>query len=77
MMLPVPFPSGSVMTSENNITAILDRAVEVLSNEAAAAEWIEKRSGTLGGSPRELAVTDEGRDRVLFHLNGISRHRIA
>jgi uncharacterized protein (DUF2384 family) len=65
------------MTSQANLNAILDRATEVLGNEAAAAEWIDKRSGTPGASPRELAVTDEGRDQVLLHLNGISRHRIA
>jgi uncharacterized protein (DUF2384 family) len=65
------------MTTDQNLAAILDRAIEVIGNEAAAAEWIDKRSATLGATPRELAATDEGRDRVLLHLNGISRHRLS
>lgn len=60
---------------DDNLDVILDRAIEVIGNEAAAAEWIDKRSATLGATPRELAATPEGRDRVLLHLNGISRHR--
>ncbi len=64
------------MTTEENLTLILERAVEVIGNEAAALEWIDKRSATLASTPRELAVSDEGRDRVLLHLNGISRHRV-
>ncbi|TCJ37076.1 antitoxin Xre/MbcA/ParS toxin-binding domain-containing protein [Parafrankia sp. BMG5.11] len=63
--------------AEDNITPIMDRALEVIGNEAAALEWIDKRSATLGATPRELAATPEGRDRVLLHLNGISRHRIS
>ena len=64
------------MATEDNLTAILDRAIEIIGNEAAAAEWIDKRSATLGATPRELAASDEGAKRVLLHLNGISRHRI-
>jgi uncharacterized protein (DUF2384 family) len=63
------------MSDDLNVSAIFDRATEVLGSETAAAEWIEKRSATLGATPRELAQTLEGRDRVLLHLNGISRHR--
>jgi hypothetical protein len=65
------------MSDDLNVSAILARATEVLGSETAAAEWIEKRSATLGATPRELAQTPEGRDRVLLHLNGISRHRLA
>jgi hypothetical protein len=64
------------MTTEGNLALILERAIEVIGNEAAAEEWIDKRSATLGATPRELAGSNEGRDRVLLHLNGISRHRI-
>lgn len=63
------------MNADANLSAILNRATEVLGSESAAAEWVEKRSATLGAKPRELAETPEGRDRVLLHLNGISRHR--
>lgn len=65
------------MTTKANLDLILERAIDVIGNEAAAAEWIDKRSATLGATPRELAQSDEGRERVLLHLNGISRHRIA
>lgn len=64
------------MKIEKNLDLILDRAIEIIGNEPAALEWIDKRSATLGATPRELAVTSEGRDRVLLHLAGISRHRI-
>jgi uncharacterized protein (DUF2384 family) len=62
---------------EANFSRILDRAFEVLGSEQAAAEWVDKRSATLGATPRELSATLEGTDRVLLHLNGISRHRFA
>jgi uncharacterized protein (DUF2384 family) len=65
------------MTAQDNIALILERAIDVIGNESAAEEWIDKRSATLGATPRELAATSEGRDRVLLHLNGISRHRVA
>lgn len=64
------------MITHNNLALIMERAIEVIGNEAAATEWIDKRSATLGATPRELAVTAEGRDKVLLHLNGISRHRV-
>ena len=63
------------MNENSNLSVVLERAAEVLGSESAAAEWIEKRSATLGGTPREIAETPEGKDRVLLHLNGISRHR--
>jgi uncharacterized protein (DUF2384 family) len=64
------------MTDDANLALILERAADVIGSQGAAAEWIDKRSATLGATPRELAGTTEGRDRVLLHLNGISRHRI-
>lgn len=64
------------MIHDQNISLILERAIDVIGNEEAAMEWIDKRSATLGATPRELAATSEGRDRVLLHLNGISRHRV-
>lgn len=63
------------MNENPNLDDVLERAAEVLGSASAAAEWMEKRSATLGGTPREIAETPEGKDRVLLHLNGISRHR--
>ena len=63
------------MNQNSNLDDVLERAAEVLGSESAAAEWMEKRSATLGGTPRQIAETPEGKDRVLLHLNGISRHR--
>ena len=65
------------MTAEDNLNKILDVAINVIGNEPAAREWLDKRSGTLGATPRELAETDEGTERVLLHLAGISRHLTA
>jgi len=62
---------------EPNMAQILERATEVLGSAQAAGEWVDKRSATLGATPRELSATTEGTDRVLLHLNGISRHRFA
>jgi uncharacterized protein (DUF2384 family) len=59
-----------------NQAIILERATEILGEEAAK-EWVEKTSATLGGKPNDLAATDEGRDIVLLHLAGISRHNQA
>lgn len=64
------------MTTDDNISIILERAIDVIGNHSAAEEWIDKRSATLGATPRELAATPDGRDRVLLHLNSISRHRV-
>jgi uncharacterized protein (DUF2384 family) len=64
------------MSIEQNLLTILDRAIDVIGNREAAIEWMDKHSATLGARPRQLADSDEGRDRVLLHLNGISRHRI-
>jgi uncharacterized protein (DUF2384 family) len=63
------------MTADENLARILEQAIDVIGNEPAAREWLDKRSGTLGGAPRELAQTDEGTERVLLHLTSISRHR--
>ena len=65
------------MAVQDNIETIIATASDVIGNEAAAREWLDKRSGTLGASPRELAETDEGTRRVLLHLAGISRHLTA
>ena len=64
------------MTAEDNLNKILDVAINVIGNEPAAREWLDKRSGTLGGTPRELAQSADGTDRVLMHLASISRHRV-
>jgi len=62
---------------EANLDRILERATDVLGSAQAAGEWVDKRSATLGATPRELSASTEGTDRVLLHLNGISRHRFA
>jgi hypothetical protein len=64
------------MNNDPHVAEIRCRAIEVLGSAEAADEWIAKRSATLGASPRDVSVTREGRDRVLLHLNGISRHRV-
>ena len=64
------------MTAEENVAKILEQAKDVIGNEAAAREWLDRCSGTLGGAPRELAHTSEGAERVLLHLADISRHRV-
>ena len=67
---------GDSMTAEENVARILERATDVIGNEAAAREWLDKRSGTLGATPRELAGSTEGTDKVFLHLANISRHRV-
>lgn len=61
----------------DNITRIIEQATDVLGDEDKARDWIDQVSATLGGTPRELATTDEGTTKVLLHLAGISRHRSA
>lgn len=58
----------------NDIERILDKAADVLGSRSQAEEWIDKRSATLGATPRELARDADGTRRVLLHLAGISRH---
>jgi uncharacterized protein (DUF2384 family) len=73
------FMSERVQEVDNDprVAEIRCRAIEVLGSEEAADAWIEKQSATLGASPREVLATGAGRNRVLLHLNGISRHRVA
>ncbi len=61
---------------ESNIAKIIEKATDVLGDHTRAVEWIDHMSGTLGDTPRNLAKTDEGTDRVLIHLGGISRHSL-
>ena len=63
------------MNIDAQLSVIIDRATEIFGSRAAALDWIDKRSATLGGSPRELAETVDGQQKVLLHLAGISRHR--
>lgn len=60
-----------------NVETILTKAEDVLGSADRAKEWIEKTSATLGGKPIDLAITDEGTQKVLLHLNGISRHSVS
>ncbi len=57
-----------------NFDRIIEQATDVLGDADKAHDWVEKMSATLGGIPAHIAETDEGRDRVLLHLAGISRH---
>lgn len=59
-----------------NIERIIDKAIDVLGDEERALDWIDKTSATLGDSPSNLAVSDEGTDKVLLHLAAISRHSL-
>jgi len=47
---------------------VLDRAIEVLGTKESAVDWLEKMSGTLKLSPKDLCSTREGADQVLRHL---------
>jgi uncharacterized protein (DUF2384 family) len=58
----------------NNLQKIIDKATDVLGDEAKALDWIDHVSATLGGTPRELSNTEEGTNKVLLHLANISRH---
>lgn len=65
------------MSQSENVERILDKAADVLGSRERGQEWIDKRSATLGATPRELAATDEGTRQVLLHLAGISRHSLS
>jgi hypothetical protein len=49
----------------------------VLGSRDRAEEWLDKRSATLKGTPRELASTDDGTRQVLLHLARISHHSLS
>ncbi|MBL6932887.1 MAG: DUF2384 domain-containing protein [Rhodospirillales bacterium] len=55
----------------SNYEIALDRATYVLGDKARAKEWLEKMSGTLGSSPKELLSTDEGLQRVMRHIKSV------
>jgi uncharacterized protein (DUF2384 family) len=59
-----------------NLEQIIDKATDVLGDEARALDWVDKMSATLGASPRDLSSTKEGTGKVLLHLAGISRHSL-
>jgi uncharacterized protein (DUF2384 family) len=64
------------MTESNRLERVLDKAADVLGTRERAEEWIEKRSATLGATPRELADTEDGTRQVLLHLTRISQHSL-
>ena len=55
----------------SNYEIALDRATYVLGDKARAKECLEKMSGTLGSSPKELLSTDEGLQRVMRHIKSV------
>ncbi len=55
----------------SNYKIDLDRATEVLGDKERAVEWLDKMSGTLGKSPRELLSDQAGLDRVLRHIHSV------
>ena len=55
----------------SNYDIDLDRATEVLGDKKRAVEWLDKMSGTLGKSPRELLSDRAGLDRVLRHIRSV------
>jgi len=65
------------MVPSSNVERILDKAADVLGSAEWAHDWIDKRSGTLGSSPRELAATDQGTQQVLLHLARLSHHSLS
>lgn len=56
---------------------VLDFATDIFGSGEEAKEWMEKKSKTLGDSPINLIQTEDGKNRVIDHLKGISRHRQA
>lgn len=61
---------------ESNILKIVDKAVDVLGTHERAIDWMDHMSRTLGDTPRNLAVSDEGTAAVMLHLGSISRHSL-
>ncbi len=61
---------------ESNLIKIQEKATDILGDRERALEWMDHMSGTLGDTPRNLAKTSAGTDRVLIHLGGISRHSL-
>jgi uncharacterized protein (DUF2384 family) len=58
----------------DNVERIIEVATSVFNDEQKAVDWIDHMSATLGDTPRNLAASDSGRDRVIMHLRGIDRH---
>lgn len=56
------------------VTAILDKAIDVLGSRQHAEDWLDQYSSTLDDYPRRMAGTAEGTNQVLRHLGSISRH---
>ena len=56
------------------VDLVYDKAVDVLGTPEAANDWMEHASATLGGKPKDVAITEEGYHKVMLHLAGISRH---
>ena len=65
------------MATSRNVERILDKATDVLGSAEWAHDWIDKRCGTLGGIPRELATTDQGTRQVLLHLARLSHSSLS
>ena len=55
----------------DNYEIALERAIEVLGTKERAEEWLEKVSGTLCGSPKEILQNQEGLNRVLRHIRSV------
>ncbi len=55
----------------SNYDIALDRATEVLGTRERAEDWLEKMSGTLGNSPKDLLSDDQGLNRVLRHIHSV------
>lgn len=57
--------------TKDNYEIALKRATDVLGSKERAEEWLEKVSGTLSGSPKEILQKKEGLERVLRHIRSV------
>lgn len=55
----------------SNYDIALARATEVLGDRERAVDWLDKMSGTLGNSPKELLSDTDGLNQVLRHIRSV------
>ena len=55
---------------------VMERIVEVIGTQDRADDWLDHMSNTLGAKPRDLIVTESGREDIMLHLQGIERNSV-
>jgi hypothetical protein len=64
-----------VSGTAQRINRLIDHATLVLGDLGRANDWVQSYSASLAAKPIQLAESEEGLNRALLHLSGISRHR--